>query len=163
MNLATAFQFDSISLPVWAETAIRHTRRAAAQSQIIFKAFSKTLAPVIATTAKDLSHYYMQCGQGAGELIMHRAGITHNPVQAAVRAAYAELSSDASLTTYRRIGDITRETAMDALVVGLCGVAAISVGVDVVQKGYRTAAKLYRAVYARLKPQRTGPQNYCRA
>ena len=158
MNLATAFQFDSISLPVWAETAIRHTRRAAAQSQIIFKAFSKTLAPVIATTAKDLSHYYMQCGQGAGELIMHRAGITHNPVQAAVRAAYAELSSDASLTTYRRIGDIIRETAMDALVVGLCGVAAISVGVDVVQKGYRTAAKLYRAVYARLNPSVPDPE-----
>ena len=47
---------------------------------------------------------------------------------------------------------------MDGLVVGLCGVAAISVGVDVVQKGYRTAAKLYRAVYGRLNPSVPDPE-----
>ena len=158
MNISTALQFDSITLPAWTATAIRYTRQAAAQASVIIKAFSKSYAPVIATTAKDLSHYYWLCVQGAGEWAMSVAGITHNPVQAAVRAAYAELSSDASLTTYRRIGDIIRETAMDALVVGLCGVAAISVGVDVVQKGYRTAAKLYRAVYARLNPSEPQPE-----
>ena len=79
-------------------------------------------------------------------------------MQAAVRAAYAELVSDESLITYRRIHRIIRETAMDGLVVGLCGVVAISVGVDVVQKGYRTAAKLYRAVYARLNPSVPDPE-----
>ena len=158
MNFATVLQFDSISQPAWAENVIRHTRQAAAQASVIIKAFSKSYAPVIATTAKDLSHYYWLCLQGAGEWAMHRAGITHNPVQAAVRAAYAELVSAEAITTYRRIGHITRETAMDGLVVGLCGVAAISVGVDVVQKGYRTAAKLYRAVYARLNPSEPQPE-----
>ena len=158
MNLATPFQFDSISLPAWAATTIRNTRQAAAQSSVIIKAFTKTIAPVIAVTARDFLHYYMQCGQGAGELIMHRAGITHNPVLAAVRAAYAELVSDEATVTYRRIGHITREAAMDSLIIGLCGVVAVSVGVDVVQKGYRTAAKLYRAVYGRINPSVPEPK-----
>ena len=157
MNFATALH-DSITLPAWAATTIRHTRQAAAQASVIIKAFSKSYAPVIATTAKDLSHYYWLCLQGAGEWAMSVAGITHNPVQAAVCAAYAELTSDESLTTYRRIGHIIREATMDGLVVGLCGVAAISVGVDVVQQGYRTAAKLYRAVYARLNPSVPDPE-----
>ena len=158
MNLATPFQFDSIPLPAWTATAIRHTRRAAVQSSIVIKAFAKTIALVIATTAKDLSHYYWLCVQGAGQWAMNRAGITHNPVQAAVRAAYAELVSDEATVTYRRIGHIIRETAMDALVVGLCGVVAISVGVDVVQRGYRAAAKLYRAVYGRINPSVPDPE-----
>ena len=149
---------DSISLPAWTATTIRHTRQAAAQTSVIIKAFSKTIAPVIATTAKDLSHYYILCVQGAERWAMHHAGITHNPVQAAVRAAYAELVSDESLITYRRIHRIIRETAMDGLIIGLCGVVAISVGVDVVQQGYRTAAKLYRAVYARLNPSVPDPE-----
>ena len=89
---------------------------------------------------------------------MHHAGITHNPVQAAVRAAYAELSSDASFTTYRRIGHIIREAAMDSLIIGLCGVVAVSVGIDVVQKGYLTAAKLYRAIYGRINPSEPQPE-----
>ena len=91
MNISTALQFDSITLPAWTATAIRYTRRAAVQTSIVIKAFNKAIAPVIATTAKDLSHYYWLCLQGAGEWAMSVAGITHNPVQAAVRAAYAEL------------------------------------------------------------------------
>ena len=158
MNFATPFQFDSITLPAWTATAIRHTSQAAVQASIVIKAFNKTLAPVIATTAVDLGHYYILCLQGAEQWAMNAAGITHNPVQAAVRAAYAELSSDASFTTYRRIGHVTREAAMDALVVGLCGLVAISVGVDVVQRGYRTAAKLYRAVYGRINPSEPQPE-----
>ena len=158
MNFATSLQLDSISHPAWANTTIHNIRKAAAHSNIVIKAFSKTLAPVIATTTKDLFMYYVQCLSGLNHWTMRQAGITHNPVSAAVKTAYAELSSDASFTTYRRIGHITRETAMDGLVVGLCGVAAISVGVDVVQKGYRTAAKLYRAVYARLNPSEPQPE-----
>ena len=158
MNFATSLQLDSISHPAWANTTIHNIRKAAAHSNIVIKAFSKTLAPVIAMTTKDLFMYYVQCLSGLNHWTMRQAGITHNPVSAAVKTAYAELSSDASFTTYRRIGHITRETAMDGLVVGLCGVAAISVGVDVVQKGYRTAAKLYRAVYGWLNPSAPEPE-----
>ena len=165
MNLATPFQFDSISLPAWTATAIRHTRRATAYSSIVIKAFSKTLAPVIAVTVKDLSHYCFECVQFAGLRVMTAAGIQHNPVRAAFLAAHAELVSTESLTTYRRIRHITRETAMDALVVGLCGVVAVSVGVEVVQKGYRlaqqgygAARKLYAKVYARLNPSEPAPE-----
>jgi hypothetical protein len=155
---ATSLQLDSIILPTWADTLIRHTRKATVQSQIILKAFSKTLAPQILTTAKDLSRYYIMCGQGAGAWAMNRAGIMHNPVQAAVRAAYAEMTSVEALATYRRIRGLAEETAMYVLAVGLCGVVAVSVGVDLAQKGYRTAAKLYRAVYGRLNPSEPQPE-----
>ena len=158
MNITTSLQLDSISHPAWANTTIHNIRKAAAHSNIVIKAFSKTLAPVIATTTKDLFMYYVQCLSGLNHWTMRQAGITHNPVSAAVKAAYAELVSPASITTYRRIGHIIREAAMDALVVGLCGVVAISVGVDVVQKGYRTAAKLYRAVYGRLNQSEPQPE-----
>ena len=103
MNFATALQFDSISLPAWTATTIRYMRQAAAQTSIVIKAFSKTIAPVIAATAVDLGRYYILFLQGAGELAMNTAGITHNPIQAAVQAAYAELVSSASIITYRRI------------------------------------------------------------
>ena len=158
MNITTSLQLDSISRPAWANTTIHNIRKAAAHSNIVIKAFSKTLAPVIATTTKDLFMYYVQCLSGLNHWTMRQAGITHNPVSATVKAAHAELVSSASIITYRRIRFITRETAMDALVVGLCGVAAISVGVDVVQRGYRAAAKLYRAVYGRINPSEPQPE-----
>jgi hypothetical protein len=152
MNLATPFQFDSFTLLTFAETTIRNTREAAAHSNRIIKAFSKTITPQIVATAKDLSHYYIECGQGAGAWAMAAAGITHNPLQSAVRSAHAELTSAEAQATYRRVRHIVREAAMDALIVGLCGVVAVSVGVDVAQKGYRAAAKLYQGVYDRLNP-----------
>ena len=130
MNISTALQFDSITLPAWTATAIRHTHQAAAQASVIIKAFSKSYAPVIATTAKDLSHYYILCVQGAEWWAMHHAGITHNPVQAAVLAAYAELISAEATVTYRRIGHIIREVALDGLIISLCGVVALSVSVQ---------------------------------
>ena len=158
MNITTLLQLDSISHPAWANTTIHDISKAAAHSNIVIKAFSKTLAPVITTTTKDLFMYYVQCLSGLNHWTMRQAGITHNPVSAAVKAAHAELVSSASIITYRRIRHITRETAMDALVVGLCGVAAISVGVDVVQRGYRAVAKLYRAVYGWLNPSAPEPE-----
>ena len=130
MNITTSLQLDSISHPAWANTTIHNIRKAAAHSSIVIKAFSKTLAPVIATTTKDLFMYYVQCLSGLNHWTMRQAGITHNSVSAAVKAAYAELVSSASIITYRRIRHITRETAMDAFVIGLCGVVAVSIGVE---------------------------------
>jgi hypothetical protein len=158
MNFATALQFDSISLPTWADNFINSTRKAAVYSSIVIKAFSKTLAPVIFTTTKDLSMCYVQCLHGLNHWTMRRVGITHNPVTAAVKAAYAELVSPASLTTYRRIRHIIREAAMTALVVGLCGVVAISVGIELAQAGYRAAAGLYEKVYARFNSSEPQPE-----
>jgi hypothetical protein len=158
MDFATPFQLDSISLPAWAETTIRNTRQAAAYSHRVFKAFNKTFSPVIAETAKDLGHYYYLCGQGAGQWAMNPAGITHNPLQAAVRAAQAELTSAEAQTTYRRIRHITRQTAMTVLSVGLRGVVALSVGIELAQAGYRAAEKLYRTVYGRLNPSEPVPE-----
>jgi hypothetical protein len=152
MDFAAPFPFNLISLPAWVDTAICNTRQAADYSYQTIKAFSKTLAPVIATTAKDLSHYYWLCFQGAEQWTTDR-----QPISSGVRAVHAKLTSPASIATYRRISHIVREAAMDALVVGLCGVVAVSVGVDVAQKGYRAAATLYRAVYGRLNPSEPVP------
>jgi hypothetical protein len=155
---ATSLQLDSISLPAWADAILRNTRQTAAYTHVILKAFNKTIAPQIASTTKGLSHYYIQCGQGAGERVMSRFGITHNPVQAAVRAAHVELVSPKAIATYRRIRSITHEIAMTALIVGLCGVVAVSVGVDVAQAGYRAAVKLYRTIYRRFNPSEPIPE-----
>jgi hypothetical protein len=148
----STFSVDSIALPTWADNLIHSTRKAAAYSSIVIKAFRKTLAPQIATTAKDLSHYYVQCGKGAGQWAMSRAGITHNPIQAAVRSAHAELTSAEAAATYRRVRHITRETALDALVIGLCGVVAVAVGIEAAQTIYRHVKRFHGKVYAWLNP-----------
>jgi hypothetical protein len=160
MNLSTPFPFDLISLPAWAETTIRNTRQAAAYIPIVIKAFSKTIAPVIATTAKDLSRYYWLCFQGAEAWTMDR-----QPISSGIRTVYTKLTSPISIANYRRLRTFICKTAMDALIVGLCGVVALSVGVDLAQKGYKLAQKGYRAtekfytvVYARLNPSEPQPE-----
>jgi hypothetical protein len=157
MNFATSLQLDSISLPVWADTTIRNTCQAAAYSHIIFKAFNKTLAPLVIDSLKEISLYLIQRERLWYQWTMRTTGISHNPLQAAFDAAYAELMSPASIATYRRIRDIVREAAIDAVVIGLCGVVAVSVGIDIAQAGYRAAAKLFGAVYGRLNPSEPQP------
>jgi hypothetical protein len=153
MNFATSLQLNSTLLPAWAETTIRNTRQAAAYSHRVIKAFNKTLAPLIATTAKDLSRYYWLCFQGAEDWTMDRT-----PISSAIRTVKHKLTSAEAQTTYRRIRHITREAAMTALDVGLRGVVALSVGIELAQAGYRAAEKLYRAVYGRLNPNEPKPE-----
>jgi hypothetical protein len=145
MNYATALALPSLTAEIqgYGQTVIRYT-------PIIFKAFSKTIAPQLLTTFKDLSHYYLQCGQGAGAWAMTAVGITHNPIQAAVRSAVSELTSAEAQATYRRIGYIVRETAMDVLVVALCGVVAVAQGIEVAQKVYRLSKRCYSWVQKRI-------------
>ncbi len=147
MTYATALELPSWTAEIqsYSQTVIRYT-------PIIFKAFNKTIAPQLLTTFKDLSHYYVKCGEGAGTWAMTAAKITHNPVQAAVRFAYAELTSAEAQATYRRIRHITRETAMDALVVGLCGVVAVATTIETAQAIYRHAVAFYGMAQARFKP-----------
>jgi hypothetical protein len=147
MNYATALTLPSWTTEIqgYSQTVIRHT-------PIIIKAFSKTIAPQLLTTFKDLSRYYIQCGVGAGEWAMTAAGITHNPIQAAVQSAHAELTSAEAQATYRRIRHITREAAMDALVLGICGVVAVATTIETAQAIYRHAVAFYGKAQARFKP-----------
>jgi hypothetical protein len=80
------------------------------------------------------------------------------PISSRIRAVYTKLTSPASIKAYRRIRHIVREAAIDAVVVGLCGVVAVCVGVDIAQKGYRAAAQLYRTIYGRLNPVEPQPE-----
>jgi hypothetical protein len=155
---ATSLQLDSISLPDWADTTVRNMRQAVVHSRIVIKAFNKTLAPVVIDSLKSIFFYLIQRERLWCQWTMHTTGITHNPLQAAFDAAHAELTSVESIETYRRIHYNLRETALDVIIVGLCGVVAISVGVELAQKGYRTAAKLYRTVYDRLNPNEPQPE-----
>lgn len=147
MTYATAFALPSWTAEIqgYGQTVIRYT-------PIILKAFNKTIAPQLLTTFKDLSRYYIQCGEGAGSWAMNAAKITHNPIQAAVRSAHAELTSAEAQATYSRIHHITRETAMDALVLGLCGVVAVATTIETAQTIYRHAVAFYRKAQARFKP-----------
>jgi hypothetical protein len=152
MNYAT-----SLELPSWTAEAQRYGIQTIRYTPVIFKAFHKSFTPQIIATAKDLSHYYFECGRGAGKWTMNLSGITHNPLQAAVRSAVSEITSADAQATYRRIGHIVREAGMDALVVGLCGVVAIAQCVEVAQKVYRTTKRFYRWVDARLNPAQPEP------
>jgi hypothetical protein len=153
MNLATPFQFDSISLPAWAVIAIRHTRQAAVHSRIVLKAFSKTIAPVIATTTKEVGRYYWSCFQGAEKWTLDR-----QPISSAVRAVHAELVSAEAKATYSRIGKLMHKRLINGLVIAHYGIAALIKGFTTAQSAYRTAVKLYRAIYGRLNPSEPMPE-----
>jgi hypothetical protein len=148
MNYATALELPTS----WATDAQRYSYRAVHYTAFAFKAFNQEIAPVLGEALKDQSHYYVQCLKGANRWAMKVSGITHNPIQAAVRAAYAELTSTEAQATYSRIRHITRETAMDALVVGLCGVVAVATTIETAQTVYRHTKRVYGKVYAWLNP-----------
>jgi hypothetical protein len=147
MNFPTPFQLDSISLSAWADTAIPNTCQAVDHSHTIIKAFNKTIAPVITTTAIDLGQYYWLCFQGAEQWTMDR-----QPISSGVRAVYTGLTSSASIATYCRVRYLVDETAM--VLLGFCLGFALPflAAVNSALGGYRVAERFFRAVYGRLNP-----------
>jgi hypothetical protein len=149
---ATAITFPSwtAEVQVYSQKVIRH-------SPIILKAFNKTFAPAILDSLKGVGLHLIERERLWYQWTMNVAGITHNPLQSAVRAAHAELTSSEAQTTYRHIQHITRETAMDALAIGLCGVVVMAQGVEAAQKVYRTVKRCYEWVDARVNPEPLQP------
>jgi hypothetical protein len=117
MNYATALELPTS----WETDAQPYSYRAVHYTSFAFKAFNQEIAPVLGEALKDQPRYYVQCLKGANRWAVKVSGITHNSIQVAVRAAHAELTSTEAQATYHRIGHITRETAMDALVVAFSG------------------------------------------
>jgi hypothetical protein len=148
----------ALALPNWTAEVQSFLNKTAFYTPIVLQAFNKTLAPVIISNAKEFAAHWFESECYWRQRITSLAGITYNPLTASVSAAIAELTSAEAQATYCRIRHIVHEAAMDALVVGLCGVVAISVGVDVARAGYRTAAKLYHTVYDRLNPNEPQPE-----
>jgi hypothetical protein len=139
---------NSIVLPSWAADCQRFVFQAAIYSQAAAKAFNSAIAPRLIATTLTLSRYTFQAGQACGLWVMDAAGIEYNPF----RAAYDELTSAEAMATYCRIRCIARETAMDALVIGLCGVVVIATSIEVSQAGYRKAVALYQLLDQRFSP-----------
>jgi hypothetical protein len=148
MNYATALELPTS----WATDAQRYSYKAIRYTSFAFKAFNQEIAPVLGEALKDRSHYYVQCLKGVNRWAMKISGITHNPISAAIRSAHAELTSTEAQATYRRLQHIATESAMDALVIGLCGVVAVAQGVEAVQKIYGFAKQVYRWVDDRINP-----------
>jgi hypothetical protein len=144
MNIAT------LHLPSWITEVQQYGIKLYQKATTIVRAFNQTITPEIVATAKGVAVYYVECGHNAGCLAMQAAGITHNPLRAAVRSAYAELTSADAHATYKRISHIAKARAMDAIVIGLCSAVAVSEGIELAQKGYCKA----RAVYERFAPRR---------
>jgi hypothetical protein len=142
----------AIAFPGWTAEVQSYSQKVIRYSPIIFKAFNKTFAPVIIDSLKGVGLHLIERERLWYQWTMNVAKITHNPLQAAVRAAHAELTSTEAQATYRRVRHIIRETAMDALVIGLCGAVAVAQGVEVAQKVYRTTKRVYDWVDARLNP-----------
>jgi hypothetical protein len=152
MNYATA-----LTLSDWATEAQVYSQQVIRFTPIVFTALSKTIAPVTIASIKGFSNHWFESECYWRQRITNLAGVTHNPLQAAVRAAHAELTSAEAHATYRHIRHITRETAMDVLVIGLCGVVAVAQGIEVAQKVYRTAKRVYDWVDSRLNPAQPEP------
>ncbi|MGB8699782.1 MAG: hypothetical protein WCD18_10230 [Thermosynechococcaceae cyanobacterium] len=152
MNFATA-----LDMPSWKAEFQHFSYQVIRYTPIVFMAFSKAFAPRIFETFKGLSHYYIQCGEVAGQWAMNAAGIEHNPLQAAVRSSYAELTSAEAEATYARLNLLTRETVMDGIVLGLCGVVAIASGIELATTAYRKGVALYEYLHNRFAPPTPEP------
>jgi hypothetical protein len=152
MNYATA-----LALPSWTAEVQVYSQQVTRFTPVVLKAFSKTIAPVIIASVKGFSGHWFESECYWRQRITNLAGITHNPLTASIRAAHAELTSTEAQATYHRIGHITRETAMDAFVIGLCAVVAVAQCVEAAQKVYRTAKRCYDWVDTRLNPAQPEP------
>jgi hypothetical protein len=150
MNIAT------YELPSWTAEVQHFINKTAFYTPIVWKAFNKTLAPVIISSAKGFVGHWFETECFWRQRITGLAGITYNPLTASVSAAYSELTSSKAQATYVRIRHIIREAAKDALVIGLCGVVAIASGIELSQKVYRQAKAAYAWVNAKLNP--AGPE-----
>jgi hypothetical protein len=144
MNYATALE-----LPSWTAEVQRYSYRAFCYTPIVWGAFRKTIAPVLIENIKGFSLHWFESECYWRQWITNAAGITHNPLTASVSAVYAELTSADAQATYRHIQHITREAAMNALVLGLCGVVAVATTIEAAQAVYRHAKRFYGKVYAR--------------
>ena len=147
MNYATA-----LTLPDWATEAQVYSQQVIRFTPVVFKALSKTIAPVIIANIKGFSNHWFESECYWRQRITNFAGITYNPLTASIRAAHAELTSAEAQATYRRIRHITRETAIDALVIGLCGVVAVAQGVEAAQAIYRHSVAFYGKIQAWFNP-----------
>jgi hypothetical protein len=146
----------TLALPSWTADIQRYSQKAVFYTPIVWRSFQRNIAPVLVEIVKGLSLHWFESECYWRQRITNFAGITHNPLTASVSAAIAELTSDEARTTYRHIRHIARETATDALKIGLCGVVAIASGIELAQKVYRQAKAAYAWVDAKLNP--AGPE-----
>ncbi len=147
----------TIALPSWTAEIQHYSQKAIFYTPIVWGAFKKTLAPVIVTSLKGVALHLIERESVWKQWTLNIAGINHNPLQSSFNAAIAELTSAEAQATYARIRHIIRETATDALVIGLCGVVAIASGVELAQKLYRQAKAAYAWVDAKLNPAEPEP------
>jgi hypothetical protein len=147
----------TLALPSWTADIQHYSQKVMFYTPIVWRSFQRNIAPVLVESVKGLSLHWFESECYWRQRILNLAGITHNPLTEAVSAAIAELTSAEAQATYRRINHIIRETATDALVIGLCGVVAIVSGIEFGQKVYRQVKTAYAWVDAKLNPVGPGP------
>lgn len=149
MNIAT------LELPAWAAEAQQMAQKVIHYTPIAARALHK-FTPVIAKTARGFILHWYESECYWREKLLAVAGITHNPIESAIKAAISELTSTEAQTTYARIRHIAKEAAMDAIVIGLCGAVAIASGIQFAQRIYSQAKAAIVWVDAKLNP--VGPE-----
>jgi hypothetical protein len=147
----------TLSTQNWATELQRQANQVIFYTPIVWKAFNKAIKPCAINAAKGLALHWFESECYWRRCLQHSAGVTHNPITAAVKSAITELTSVEARATYSRIRHIVREAATDALVVGLCGVIAIASGIELAQKIYRQAKAAYAWVDAKLNPASPEP------
>lgn len=137
---------NAIALQSWTTEVQSFMNKAAFYAPIVWKAFNKTIAPVTVSAIKGLAIHWFESECYWRQKITGAMGVTYNPLTAAIKAAYRELTSTEAQATYKRIRSVAHEVATDTAVIGLCGIVAISEGIELAQKVYRQAKVIYAKV-----------------
>lgn len=156
--------FNFISLPALSEGIRAFSLKSYVYGRAFSKAFSFAIAPHLHKIGKGFLHYSLTGLSTLEQQELASVQLQYNPVRAALNAAWTELTSEEAIACYRQIQSVAqerftdaRERLMDVAIIGLCGVVAISMGIDMAKDTYCKAATLYRKVHGCFNPTASSP------
>jgi hypothetical protein len=156
--------FDSIKVPALSKDVQDFTLNSYIYGRAFTKAFSITIAPRLIIAGKTFLHYSLIGLNTLEQQELEAIELQYNPVRAAAKAAWTELHSPDAIACYRQMHSVynarqteAKEKLFDIAIVGLCGVIAISEGIEFAQRVYQSAKSLYARVEALFNPPAPGP------
>jgi hypothetical protein len=155
--------FNSMQLPALPKEVQEFCFKSYVYGRAFTKAFSITIAPRMITAGKTFLHYSYVGLQTLEQQELEAVQIQYNPVRAAAKAAWSELTSTEAIACYRQIQSVgqqqitdAKDRLMDVAIIGLCGVVAIAEGIYFAKAVYQKAVALYQKVSGFFSP--TAPE-----
>lgn len=156
--------FNSISLSALSEEVRAFSLKSYAYSCAFSKAFSFAITPRLLTISKSFLQYSLIGLNTLERQELTSVQLQYNPVRAALKAAWSELSSEEAIACYLQVHRIAnarlaeaKEQLIDVAIIGLCGVVLVSMGIDIAKDAYSKAVALYQKVHGYFSPAASGP------